>query len=120
MRALRRLLLLALFVGLFWVAWQFTHRNEGTVQVDLLVGRTPPLSLWAVLIGAFCVGAASAGAGLLFQLAKKSVATRRYRKTVAGLESEIHQLRNLPLAGAEAGLGPAPDAAGDDPARQER
>ncbi len=30
--------------------------------------------------------------------------TRRYRKAVRGLEAEVHQLRNLPLAAEESDL----------------
>ena len=55
----------------------------------------------------FGLGAAAATLLLLYRMAKQGLVTRRYRKTVRGLESEIHQLRNLPLAGGE-GAGPAP------------
>ncbi len=105
MKTLRRSLLLALFVGVSVAIWQFTARNDGLVNLDLLAGELRSLPLWLALAGAFGFGAASSGAGLVFQLAKKSLLTRRYRKTVEGLESEIHQLRNLPLAGADAPLG---------------
>ena len=63
-------------------------------------------------------GAGFTSASLFYQVARKSLVARRYRKTVAGLESEIHQLRNLPLASSEAeppaggGNGPAAEAGG--------
>lgn len=107
MRIARRLFLLLVFAGLFWFAWRFTHGNTGTVAVDLVFGRTPPLPLWAVLLGAFGLGALCAGASLVYELARKSLLARRYRKAVAGLETEIHELRNLPLAEAAEGRSDA-------------
>jgi hypothetical protein len=107
MRMLRRLLLLAVFAGLFAAAWRFVNGNDVEVQVDLLFAQ-PTLKLYAALLGAFGLGALSASAGLVYELAKRSFAARRYRKELAGLESEIHQLRNLPLAAPEAQPGPAP------------
>jgi len=107
MRALRRILGVAVFVGLFVALWGFVGGNADPVDIDLLVLRVP-LPLWLALIGAFGLGAICAGASLFYSLAKRSFATRRYRKQLAGLESEIHQLRNLPLAAPEAGEGPGP------------
>ncbi len=104
---LRRVLGIAVFVGLFIGLWQFVGGNADPVDVDLLVLRLP-LPLWLALLGAFGLGALCAGASLVYQLAKRSFATRRYRKQLAGLESEIHQLRNLPLAVPERGEGPGP------------
>ena len=103
---LRRVLAVVVFVGLFWVVWQFVGGNSDPVDIDLIVLRVP-LPLWIALLGAFGLGALCAGASLVYSLAKRSFATRRYRKQVAGLESEIHQLRNLPLA-PEGGDGPVP------------
>ena len=107
---LRRLLAVGLFVGLFVALWQFVGGNADPVDIDLLVLRIP-LPLWLALLGAFGLGALCAGASLVYQLAKRSFATRRYRKKLAGLESEIHQLRNLPLA-ADAEDERAPPGAG--------
>ncbi|MDX1578394.1 MAG: lipopolysaccharide assembly protein LapA domain-containing protein [Gemmatimonadota bacterium] len=101
MRIARRLFVLALFAGLFWFAWRFTHGNPRPVSVDLVLGTTPALPLWAVLLLAFGLGALCAGASLVYELVRRSLLARRYRKAVAGLESEIHQLRNLPLGEGE-------------------
>lgn len=106
MRIARRLFVLLLLVGLFWLAWRFTHGNTQPISVDLVLWRTPELPLWGLLLAAFGLGAACAGASLLYELARKSLLARRYRKAVAGLETEVHELRNLPLAEApEAGEG---------------
>ncbi len=81
-----------------WVSVQFVQQNADPVAVDLLLAETRPASLWLVLLTSFGIGAAIAGGVCLFEVARYSLVARRYRKTVARLESEIHQLRNLPLA----------------------
>ena len=111
MRTLRRAVVGLLFVGLFWAAWQFTHRNDAPIAVDLLVLRLAALPTWAALLGAFAAGAGLAGVALAYELARQRLMTRRYRKAVTGLESEIHQLRNLPLAEEGAGARRAAAAA---------
>lgn len=112
MRIARRLFVLLLFAGLFGFAWRFTHGNTEAVAVDLVAWETPLLPLWGVVLGSFALGAACAGASLLYELARKSLLARRYRKAVAGLESEIHQLRNLPLAEEEPPPAGRPGATG--------
>jgi hypothetical protein len=103
----RRLLLLALLVGLLYLGWKFSSLNaEPLVRVDFLLGATPELALWKALVGAFAAGALLATALWLFEVARYALVARRYRKTVARLESEIHELRNLPLAEGEAPLAP--------------
>jgi uncharacterized integral membrane protein len=119
MRMLRRVLAIAVFVALFAAVWRFVGGNAEPVSIDLLFGRWS-VPLWSALLFAFVLGALSAGVSLVYELAKKSYTARRYRKQMAGLESEIHQLRNLPLAAPEAHEGPAaPRAAlADDVVRQ--
>jgi uncharacterized integral membrane protein len=105
MRVVRRLLIVALFVAALVVGWRFARENSAAVTVDYLVGELAEVSLWAALVGAFAAGAAVVGAVGLYQVAKLRLVTRRYRKTVRGLEAEVHQLRNLPLASEAPGLG---------------
>jgi len=113
MRMLRRVLLLAVFVGLFVVAWHFTRGNEGEVVINLLALESPPVPIWLALLLAFGAGAGLTAGVLSWSLAKKSLLARRYRRAVSGLESEIHELRSLPLAGEDAPRDPeearAPD-----------
>ena len=52
---------------------------------------------------AFLIGAAVMGLLMMFRMARLSLLARRYRKLANGLEAEIHQLRNLPLATEEGG-----------------
>ena len=110
MRMLRRLLVVGVFAGLFAATWRFVSSNSSPTDLDLVLLQLHQIPLWSALLGAFALGATCAGASLLYELAKKSFAARRYRKQLAGLESEIHQLRNLPLAAPDAPSGPAPPA----------
>ncbi len=105
---LRRLLVVGIFAALFGGAWRFVSGNGASIDLDLVFFDLHQIPLWSALLGAFGLGASSAGASLFYELAKKSFAARRYRKELAGLESEIHQLRNLPLAAPDAHAAPLP------------
>ena len=61
MRTLRRVVVGLLFVALFWAAWQFTHRNDAPIAVDLLAVRVPAVPTWAALMAAFGAGGLLAG-----------------------------------------------------------
>jgi len=108
MRMLRRVLVVGIFGALFYGAWRFVSGNGAPTELDLVFFDLHGVPLWSALLGAFGLGALCAGASLVYELAKKSFAARRYRKELAGLESEIHQLRNLPLAAPDSHGGPAP------------
>jgi len=112
MKTVRRLMVLALFAGLFAVAWRFASANATEVEVDLLLYQIPAAPVWVALLTAFGVGALSAGVSLGYQVIKRNLIARRYRKAVMGLESEIHQLRNLPLAGTDSASASRADAEG--------
>ena len=115
MKLLRRLVALALFLAAFVLAYRLAGANAQRVAVDLLFTTTPDAELWIVLLCAFGAGAVAAGTALLFEIARLGLLSRRYRKTVAGLETEVHQLRNLPIGDdAEPSLPGAsgPEAAG--------
>ena len=103
MRIVRRLVLLALFVGILVLGWSFASRNAEPVTVSYVLGEVPSVPLWAVILASFVAGAAVAGVLSMFELTKQSLVARRYRKTAEGLESEIHQMRNLPLVADDSG-----------------
>lgn len=108
MALLRKLILVLVFAALMGFAISFTQGNESSVSVELFGVPSPQLPLWAVLGVTYTLGVISAGALLTWSLMRRSLEVRRHRKTVAGLESEVHQLRNLPLEGADAvGVDPA-------------
>ena len=109
MHILRRLLLLVLLGAVVWAGVQFVRTNESPVTVDLLLTQVSGVALWLTLLVAFGLGAGLAAAICLFEVARYGMVARRYRKTAARLESEIHQLRNLPLADE----GGAPELVGE-------
>jgi uncharacterized integral membrane protein len=115
MRLLVRLFWVALFVGVLVLGWTFRAENEGPVTVSYAFGQFPPVPQWLALLAAFAVGAAAAGLIGLYQVAKLRLVARRYRKTVRGLEAEVHQLRTLPLSSDE----PALASAGERPLEDE-
>lgn len=114
MRWVRRGLVLALLVGVMIVGWRFAAENQQPVRVHYVFGELSEQPLWRVLLGTFGAGAALVGAFALFSSARNGLVNRRYRKALGGLEAEVHQLRNLPLA-PESDARDGPAAAG--PAR---
>ena len=114
MRLVLRLFWVALFLGVLVLGWKFAAANGGEVAISYVFGELGPFPLWMALLAAFAVGVAAAGLLALYQLAKLRLVNRRFRKTVRGLEAEVHQLRTLPLSGeapAIAGEGDRPEAA---------
>ena len=101
---IRRLVAAAIFAATLIAGWIFASRNGALVDVDVLVAHVPEVKLWLVLVVAFATGLLVSGAIGMFSLARARMVSRRYRKMVAGLQSEVHELRNLPLA---AGKGTA-------------
>ena len=94
---LRRALLALVFVAVLIGGWRFAVQNSAQVTVSYLAGETPSVALWLALLAAFALGAGIAALFSGFSLARAGLLARHYRKTVAGLEGEVHQLRNLPL-----------------------
>jgi len=98
MRAVRRVLAIAAFVGLLVLGWRFAAEHTQPVRLHYGVGETGDVALWVALLGAFGAGAALVGVLAVWQLVRVGMLARRYRKAVAKLEVEVHELRNLPLA----------------------
>lgn len=120
MRWVRRALVLALLVGAMIGGWQFAAENQQPVRVHYLAGELPDTALWKVILVSFASGAALLTLFMMFSSARNGLVSRRYRKAIGGLEAEVHQLRNLPLApdseaqGAPAGAAQAEGALGRD------
>ncbi len=98
MRMVRRLVAAAIFVAALVLGWRFADANLEPVRVDYLVGAIDGIPLWTALVGAFAAGGVLVGLGALVPLARLGLTSRRWRKAAHGLEAELHQLRNLPLA----------------------
>jgi uncharacterized integral membrane protein len=112
MRTVRRLLVAGLFVAALVIGWSFAHRNPAPVQVDFLVGHVAGQPLWRIVVGAFAAGAAAAGCVATWQALRLLLTARRWRKAAERLETEVHQLRNLPLSATGAPPRESPDAGG--------
>jgi hypothetical protein len=93
----RRVVPMLLGAGLLYLGWKLLSANGAAVDVDFLAGRIEGLALWKALAGSFLLGALGVGCVLVLQLIRSNLTLRRYRRRLSGLETEVHQLRNLPL-----------------------
>ena len=97
MEWVRRLILLAIFVGLLVAGWSLAARNGTTLDVDGIVFQVQGVRVWVVLGTVFAAGVFTAAILLSVPLARGRLVQRRYRRELNALEAEVHQLRNLPL-----------------------
>lgn len=112
MKAVRRILQIAVFVVVLLSGWQFAHQNDALVQIDYVVGRTGEIAVWKALIAAAAAGAVFVAVFLGLSLLTARLQARRFRKAMVKLESEVHQLRNLPVVEPLAESVPAGSAGG--------
>ena len=110
MRWVRRWIGVALIAAVLIGGWSLKAENAESIDVDFLFGEIR-LEIWQALLCAFATGFALAGAGWLWSGLRSGMTVRRYRREVAGLEAEVHQLRNLPLA---TGHAPPPQVGRSD------
>jgi uncharacterized integral membrane protein len=119
MRLLLRVFWLVVIVAAMVVGWKFAAANAENVTISWVFGELAPLPIWLALLLAFAVGAAVAGLFGFYQMARLGLVARRYRKSVRGLEAEVHQLRSLPLADGPLAVANEGERLGD-PARASR
>ena len=112
MRWVRRLIGVAVAVTAMVGGWRLADANAAPVSISYLWGAVE-LPVWEALLWCFAGGFVLAGTGWLWFGVRSRMLQRRYRKAVGGLEAEIHQLRNLPLAPD----GELPDALASDRTR---
>jgi len=86
----------AVFVAALIGGWRFAHGNGQAVRIDYVVGTSADVALWKALLVATGAGLAAAAIVLGWALLRARLESRRYRKALVALESEVHQLRNLP------------------------
>jgi hypothetical protein len=106
MVSVRRMVPMLLGAALLYLGWELLSANGLKVDVDFLAGRLEAVALWKALAGSFLLGAGAVGCVLLLYVVRGRLTMRRYRTRLSGLETEVHQLRNLPLVPDE--LGPDP------------
>lgn len=97
MTLLRRGFVVVLFIGLVWACVEFIQRNAEPIAVDLVAITLEGVLLWKLLASVCGIGFGLAVLGMGFGSLRARMETRRYRKALRELESEVHQLRNLPL-----------------------
>ena len=82
------------------VAFATRSTNQNPVEVNYLLGETS-WPLWQLVGGSFLAGALAAWLMSVPPWMRSRFEVRRHRKQSARLESELHELRNLPLAAEE-------------------
>jgi len=97
---LKRIAVLLLFLIILAVMLVFTRLNPGIVEIDLAFGRiesSVPLAFTVTFVLGWLFGLLSTAifAGRLVN------ERRQLRKALRMSESEVHSLRNLPLADAD-------------------
>jgi hypothetical protein len=90
--------------------WRFAHSNGDPVSVNYLFGEITDVAMWQVLLSSVGLGVLVTALVLGLQLAAARLAARRTRKQLESLESEIHQLRNLPLTESQPHASPRSSA----------
>jgi len=103
---------LALFVAALWIGWTFRAGNGGSVDLDLIWLQLRDVALWRLVLASVGFGAVLAGSLVGLAWLRARLLNRRYRSAIRRLESELHQLRSLPLAGSrDVALDEEPEAA---------
>ena len=74
------------------------------MDVSLIAVEVNAAPLWIVLLVSFGCGVAATLALMSLRLMRAGLTNRRYRKAVDGLETEVHQLRNLPVVADDASV----------------
>ena len=102
---MKRLLLwgsiFGLFVGMLWLGWSFRVGNETPIDLDLIWLRFPEVEIWRVILSAMGFGAIASALLVGFAWLRSRLLNRRYQRAIRRLESELHELRSLPLTGSE-------------------
>lgn len=93
---------LVLLFGGGWIGWNFPSANLAVVDIDLLWITIEGVSVWKLVLGAFALGAGLVLLAAAFFYMRGVILRRRYRATIRRLESELHQMRSLPLSDAGA------------------
>jgi uncharacterized membrane protein YciS (DUF1049 family) len=97
-KVLLLIVLVGLIVGAAVLGRAFPAANASPIDLDLLWLRIPNLQVWSLVLVSIGFGGFLASLILSFFILRGWVVGRRYRKIIKRLESEVHQLRSLPLA----------------------
>jgi uncharacterized membrane protein YciS (DUF1049 family) len=92
---------LVCFVALLWLGWSFRVGNETPIDLDLIWVRFQQVELWRVILLASGTGAVVSALCVGLAWLRSRLLNRRYRRVIRRLESELHEMRSLPLVGSE-------------------
>ncbi|HIF93224.1 MAG: LapA family protein [Myxococcales bacterium] len=112
-RLLFWLVLVGLFIAALWAGWTFRASNSVPVDLELIWIRIPNVELWWVVLGSMAIGAGLATTSVGFSWLRGHLLNLRYRRAIRKLETELHEMRSLPLSGSR---GTAPEPLRLDPA----
>jgi uncharacterized membrane protein YciS (DUF1049 family) len=99
---------LAIFAAALWTGWSFRAENSSAIELDLIWIQLPNVELWRAILIAVALGAVGASVLVGFAWLRSRLLNRRYRSVIRRLESELHQMRSLPLSGSEGVEAPFP------------
>lgn len=95
---------LAFFVATLWTGWSFRAGNATLVELDLIWIRLPNIELWRLILVAIALGSVVSTLLVGFVWLRSRLLNRRYRRVIRRLESELHELRSLPLSAPDPAL----------------
>jgi len=99
-RLLFWLLGMALFLGALIVGWRLAAANAAPLDLNLIWVTLDGIAVWQLVLISMAMGGSGVLLGASVLGARGWLLRRRYRGTIRRLESELHQMRSLPLAGA--------------------
>jgi uncharacterized membrane protein YciS (DUF1049 family) len=99
-RLLVWLVLIGLFIAALWAGWTFRSSNSVRIDLELIWIRVPDVELWWVVLGSMAFGAGLATAIVGFAWLRGRLLNMRYRRAIKRLETELHEMRSLPLSGS--------------------
>ena len=94
----------AFFVAILWLGWSFRAENATPIDLDLIWIRFPNVELWRVILVSTGIGAIVSTFFVGFAWMRSRLLNRRYRRAIRRLETELHEMRSLPLRGSEPAL----------------
>ena len=91
----------AFFVAMLWLGWSFRAENATPIGLDLVWVRFPNVELWRVVLVSIGFGVVVSALVVGFAWLRSRLLNRRYRRVIRRLETELHELRSLPLTGSD-------------------
>ena len=95
-----RFIAVILIIAIFCAALVFSYENKDqTAALTLGSLRTEPLPVFIIILGAFLVGVIFTSVIGIIEGMKLRVGNARLRRRIKKLQTEVDDLRNMPLTG---------------------